>query len=27
LLYLCLRPPLPDSGQEVATGTQQPVSN
>jgi hypothetical protein len=27
LLYLCLRPPLSDSRQEVAPGTQQPVSN
>ncbi len=25
LLYLCLRPSLPDSGDEVATGSQQPV--
>jgi hypothetical protein len=27
LLYLCLRPPLSDSRQEVPPGTQQPVSN
>lgn len=27
LLYLCLRPALPDSEQEVTTGSQQPVSN
>ncbi len=27
LLYLCLRPALPDSEQEATTGTQQPVSN
>lgn len=27
LLYLCLRPPLSDSGQEVATGSQQTASN
>ena len=27
LLYLCLRPPLSDSRQDVAPGTQQPVSN
>ncbi|HEY9636131.1 MAG TPA: DUF2834 domain-containing protein [Coleofasciculaceae cyanobacterium] len=27
LLYLCLRPSLSDSGQEVATGSQQPASN
>jgi len=27
LLYLCLRPPLSDSRQEVPRGTQQPVSN
>ena len=27
LLYLCLRPPLPDSGQEVATDNQQIASN
>jgi hypothetical protein len=27
LLYLCLRPPLPDSGQEVATNNQQIASN
>jgi hypothetical protein len=25
LLYLCLRPSLPDSGGEVATGSQQPI--
>jgi len=25
LLYLCLRPSLPDSGDEVATGSQQPI--
>jgi hypothetical protein len=27
LLYLCLRPSLSDSGQEVAAGSQQPASN
>jgi hypothetical protein len=27
LLYLCVRPPLPDSAQEVTTATQQSVSN
>jgi hypothetical protein len=27
LFYLCLRPPLSDSGQEVATSSQQPASN
>jgi hypothetical protein len=27
LLYLCVRPPLPDSGEEVATRNQQPASN
>lgn len=25
LMYLCLRPPIPDSKQEVGTGSQQPV--
>ena len=27
LFYLCLRPPLSDSGSEVATGSEQPASN